>query len=57
MHFIMAIESDTYSAQELESIFLGLRQRVVITKFSPTVNEYVKSSNPDNHFNGLNFRE
>lgn len=57
MHFIMAIESDTYSAQELESIFLGLRQRVVITKFSPTVNEYVKSSNPDIILMGLTFRD
>ncbi|WP_244310138.1 response regulator [Leptospira mtsangambouensis] len=57
MHFIMAIENDPNSAQDLENIFLGLRQRVVITKFSQTVQEYVKSSNPDIILMGLSFKD
>ncbi|MDF3821428.1 response regulator [Leptospira sp. 96542] len=57
MHFIMAIENDSFAAQDLESIFLGLRQRVVITKFNQTVKEYVKSSNPDIILMGLTFRD
>ncbi|WP_208652389.1 response regulator [Leptospira kemamanensis] len=57
MHFIMAIENDFNSSQDLENIFLGLRQRVVITKFSVTVQEYVKSSNPDIILMGLTFKD
>ncbi|MCW7496235.1 response regulator [Leptospira levettii] len=57
MHFIMAIENDPNSSQDLENIFLGLRQRVVITKFSQTVQEYVKSSNPDIILMGLTFKD
>lgn len=53
----MAIENDPNSAQDLENIFLGLRQRVVITKFSQTVQEYVKSSNPDIILMGLSFKD
>jgi len=57
MHFIMAIENDPVAASELETIFQGLRQRVVITKFTQTVKEYVKSSNPDIILMGLTFRD
>jgi CheY-like chemotaxis protein len=57
MHFIMAIENDPVAASELEAIFQGLRQRVVITKFTQTVKEYVKSSNPDIILMGLTFRD
>ncbi|TGN20364.1 response regulator [Leptospira idonii] len=53
----MAIENDPYSASELENIFQGLRQRVVITKFTQTVKEYVKSSNPDIILLGLSFKD
>ncbi|WP_411824195.1 two-component system response regulator [Leptospira sp. 'Mane'] len=53
----MAIENDPFSSQELENIFQGLRQRVVITKFAQTVKEYVKSSNPDIILLGLSFRD
>ncbi|TGL24620.1 response regulator [Leptospira yanagawae] len=53
----MAIENDPNSSQDLENIFLGLRQRVVITKFSVTVQEYVKSSNPDIILMGLTFKD
>ncbi|TGL50473.1 response regulator [Leptospira kemamanensis] len=53
----MAIENDFNSSQDLENIFLGLRQRVVITKFSVTVQEYVKSSNPDIILMGLTFKD
>ncbi|MCT8334129.1 response regulator [Leptospira sp. 85282-16] len=53
----MAIENDPNSSQDLENIFLGLRQRVVITKFSQTVQEYVKSSNPDIILMGLSFKD
>ncbi|MCZ8154789.1 MAG: response regulator [Leptospira sp.] len=57
MHFIMAIENDPIAASELETIFQGLRQRVVITKFTQTVKEYVMSSNPDIILMGLTFRD
>lgn len=57
MHFIMAIENDPIASSELETIFQGLRQRVVITKFTQTVKEYVKSSNPDIILMGLTFRD
>ncbi|TGN11014.1 response regulator [Leptospira ilyithenensis] len=53
----MAIENDLFASQELENIFQGLRQRVVITKFTQTVKEYVKSSNPDIILLGLSFRD
>lgn len=53
----MAIENDPLSTQELENIFMGLRQRVVITKFSQPVKEYVKSSNPDIILMGLSFKD
>ncbi len=57
MHFIMAIENDTLASNELEGFFMGLRQRVVITKFTQTVKEYVKSSNPDIILMSLTFRD
>lgn len=57
MHFIMAIENDLNSSQDLENIFLGLRQRVVVTRFSQTVQEYAKSSNPDIILMGLTFKD
>jgi len=53
----MAIENDPIASSELETIFQGLRQRVVITKFTQTVKEYVKSSNPDIILMGLTFRD
>ena len=53
----MVIENDPIASSELETIFLGLRQRVVITKFTQTVKEYVKSSNPDIILMGLTFKD
>ncbi|GBF51292.1 hypothetical protein LPTSP4_28240 [Leptospira ryugenii] len=53
----MAIENDPIASSELELIFQGLRQRVVITKFTQTVKEYVKSSNPDIILMGLSFKD
>jgi len=57
MHFIMAIENDVAASTMLEGFFMGLRQRVIITKFSLTVKEYVKSSNPDIILMGLTFKD
>lgn len=57
MHFILAIDNDPNYCIELEYIFQGLRQRIVITKFSQTVKEYAKSSNPDIIIMGLSFKD
>ena len=43
----MVIESEQGAIQDLELVFQGLRQRVVITRFSSQLQDYIKSSNPD----------